>query len=90
MSRVADSVDSAASDVEEREVTVDDQTVTVLVVDAKQDSRIIVEADRRWELEIEDEWAYPCWSDRSMPRWLEGLVRNFGVRGIRTGARGGQ
>lgn len=90
MSRVADSVDAEVDDIQQLAVTIDDQAVTVTIVDGKKDSRIIVEADRRWELEIEDEWAHPCWEDRSMPRWLEGLVRDFGVRGIRTGTRGGE
>ena len=90
MSRVADSVDADLSDVQQIEVTIDDQAVTVIVVDAKNDPRIIVDADRRWEMNVEDEWAYPCWEDRSMPRWLEGLVRDLGVRGIRTGAHGGE
>jgi hypothetical protein len=90
MSRVADSVDADLSDAQQIEVTIDDQAVTVIVVDAKKDSRIIVDADKRWELEIEDKWAYPCWEDRAMPRWLEGLVRDLGVREIRTGTHGGE
>jgi len=90
MSRVADSVDAGVDDIQQLAVTIDDQAVTVTIVDGKKDSRIIVEADRRGELEVEDEWAYPRWDDRSSPRWLESLVSDFGVRGIRTGARGGQ
>jgi len=86
MSRVAD---ADPNDVDEIEVEIDDQSVRVIVVDASNDKRIIVEADRRWELIVDDEWAYPRWEDRSMPRWLEGLVRNISVRGIRTGVRGG-
>jgi len=86
---MSSTVDADPSDVEEIEIIVDDQEVRVIVVDDSNDSRLIVEADRRWEMIVDDEWAYPRWEDRSMPRWLEGLVRNIGVRGIRTGVRGG-
>ncbi|AXG06558.1 hypothetical protein DU500_09040 [Haloplanus rubicundus] len=90
MSHVADSVDAELDDIQEISITIDNQAVTVIVVDSEKDSRIIVDADQRWEMEIEDEWAISCWEDRSMPRWLEGLVRDLGVRGIRTGVRGGE
>jgi len=90
MSRTADSVGAEPSDVQEFKIKIDDQAVTVIVIDAKRDSRIIVEAEQRWELIVEGEWAYPHWENRSRPRWLEGLVRDFGVRGIRTGVRGGE
>jgi len=74
--------------VEERTVEVGDEPVQVIVIDDSDDSRIIVEADQRYEMIVDEEWAYPRWEDRSRPRWLEGLVRDFGVRGIRTGVRG--
>ncbi|WP_435069185.1 hypothetical protein [Haloplanus sp. C73] len=90
MSRV-DSVDADPSDVQRIEREVDDQQVTVLIVDAKNDSRIIVDGEQRWELEIgEDEWAYPSGDNRSHPPWMESLLADFGVRGIRTGVRGEQ
>jgi len=71
-------------------VDADPSDVEEIVVNDSNDSRLIVEADRRWEMIVDNEWAYPRWEDRSMPRWLEGLVRNIGVRGIRTGVRGGK
>jgi len=73
--------------VEEHTIEIGDEPVTVIVIDDSDDSRIIVEADRRYEMVVDDEWAYPKWGDLT-PRWLEGLVRDFGVRGIRTGVRG--
>lgn len=76
--------------VEEHTVEIDDESVRVIIVDDSDDSRIIVEADRRWEMIVDEGWAYPKWSERSFPRWLKSLVRDFGIRGIRTGVRGGR
>lgn len=47
MHRAADSVDADPSDVERIEREIDDQQVRMTVVDAKNDQRIIVDADRR-------------------------------------------
>ena len=69
--------------VEEHTVDVGDEPV-----DDSNDSRIIVEADRRYEMVVDDGWAFQRWEDRSPPRWLEELVSDFGVRGIRSGVRG--
>jgi len=76
--------------VEEHTIEIGDEPVTVIVIDDSDDSRIIVEADCRYEMIVDDEWAYPKWSDQSMPRWLESVVSDFGVHGIRTGVRGGK
>jgi hypothetical protein len=76
--------------VDEHTIEVGDEPVTVIVIDDTDDSRIIVEADRRYELIVDDGWAYPKWEDRSRPRWLESVVCEFGVHGIRTGVRGGK
>jgi hypothetical protein len=74
-------------DVIEVEREVNDQPVTVTVVDTDDDGRIIVRADTKYEFVVDDEWAYPKW-DQSLPRWMESLLADFGVRGIRTGFRG--
>lgn len=75
--------------VEEHTVEVGDDPVQVIIVDDSDDSRIIVEADRRYEMVVDDGWAFPRWED-SAPRWLESVVSDFGVRGIRNGVRGGK
>lgn len=90
MHRAPDSVDADPSDVRRHERTIDDESVTVTVVTATGNEQIIVKADQRWELVIDDGWAYPRWDNRSWPDWLEGLVTDFGVRGVRTGTRDGQ
>lgn len=73
--------------VEEFEREVNDQPVTVTVIE-DDEARIIVRADAKYEFVVDEGWAYPRRDDQSLPRWMESLLADFGVRGIRAGGQG--
>jgi hypothetical protein len=62
-----------------------DETLTVDHVEGVRDdgSRVIVEAEQRWEFDIDDDGHARPRTDAPVPAWMEGLLRKIGIRGIR-------
>lgn len=82
-----DSVGTASSDVTRIEQEIDDALVTITIVDDDDDPRIVVERERDCEFVVDEaDLAHPQQEPEEIPPWIEGLLHQIALRGIRMDA----
>jgi len=91
MSRsLPDSIDADPSDVTRLERRLDGDLVTIIVVDADDESRVIVDGEEWWEFDVDDDDHARPRIETTVPVWMEGLLQQIGIRGLRIGPAEGK
>jgi hypothetical protein len=62
-----------------------DGDLVTIVVDAADESRVIVDGEERWEFDVDDDEHARPRTETTVPVWMEGLLQQIGIRGLRIG-----
>jgi len=60
------------------------------VVDADDESRVIVDDEEQWEFDVDDDEHARPRTETTVPVWMEGLLQQIGIRGLRIGSTEGK